>query len=59
MGQCPNILTEARDQCLCLAMVAKGFLMEPSMGLLSKGGNWKELRKGIALGGMAKVPYLV
>ena len=58
-GQCPNILTEARDQCLCLVTAAMGFSMGPLTGLLSKGGNLKGLGKGIALGGTAKVPYLV
>ena len=54
-GQCPNILMEARGQCLYLAMAAKGFLTEPLMDLLSRGGNRKGLGKGTALGGMAMV----
>ena len=56
-GQYPNILTEARGQCLYLAMAVTDFLTEPLMGLLSKGGNRQGLGKGIALGGMAKAQY--
>ena len=59
MGQCPNILTEARGQFLYLATAATGFLMEPLMGSLRKGGNQRGLGRDIIQGGMAKVLYLV
>ena len=54
-GQCPNILTEAKEQFLRFAVAVTGFLTEPLTGLLRKGGNRKGLGKDIALGGTAKV----